>query len=211
MSQLLIIVAGTTMLYVFATTRIEGYIRAIAFQGFILGLLVIIDVRAHSLPDFIFILAETLVFKTVVIPLILFNIVRKAGMKREVEPYIPQFFSLLIASVVLALGFVVAFWVSGSIETKEPLYFGVSIAIVVMSLILIVTRKKIVTHILGYIMMENGIFLLALSVASTMPFIVNLGVFLDAFVAIYMFIVFMGHIQNAYDEDHIDALRNLKD
>jgi hydrogenase-4 component E len=211
MSQFLIILAGTTMLYVFATTRIEGYIRAIAFQGLILALLVIIDVRAHSLPEFIFLLVETLVFKTVVIPLLLINIVRKAGLKREVEPYIPQFYSLLIASIVLGLGFVVAFWVSGSIETREPLYFGISIAIVVMNLILIVTRKKIVTHILGYIMMENGIFLLALSIANTMPFVINLGVFLDAFVAIFMFMMFLGRIQNAYDEDHIDALRNLKD
>jgi len=211
MSQFLIILAGTTMLYVFATTRIEGYIRAIAFQGLILALLVIIDVRAHSLPEFIFLLVETLVFKTVVIPLLLINIVRKSGVKREVEPYIPQFYSLLIASIVLGLGFVVAFWVSGSIETREPLYFGISIAIVVMNLILIVTRKKIVTHILGYIMMENGIFLLALSIANTMPFVINLGVFLDAFIAIFMFMMFLGQIQNAYDEDHIDALRNLKD
>jgi hydrogenase-4 component E len=210
-SQLLIILIGTSMLYVFTTSRIEGYIKAIAFQGFLLAALVFLDMGSHELSELIFLLVETLVFKTIVIPLILFNIVRKTEIKRDIEPYIPQFFSLLIGSIVLGAGFIVAFWVSGKIETKEPLLFGISIAIVVMSLILIITRKKIVTHILGYIMMENGIFLLSLTVAQKMPLIVNLGVFLDVFIAIYLFVMFMGRIQKAYDEDHIDALRNLKD
>jgi hydrogenase-4 component E len=199
------------MLYVFMTSRIEGYINAIAIQGALLAILIVTKIQEYGISELLFLLVETAVFKTIVIPLILRNIVRKTEIKREIEPYIPQFFSLLIARVVLASGFVVAYWASGTIDTDEPLLFGVSIAIIVASLILIMTRKKIVTHILGYILLENGIFLLSLTVVHKMPFIVNLGVFLDVFVAIYMFVMFMGRIQKAYDEDHIDALRNLKD
>jgi hydrogenase-4 component E len=211
MNSFLIILMGSTMLYVFATTRIEGYIKTIAFQGIILGLLVLADLTVHALPELIFLLVETVVFKAVVIPLILMNALRKSGMKREIEPYVPMFFSFLVATIIMAAGFIIAYWASDRIGNAQTLYFGISISIIILSLFLILTRKKIITHILGYIMMENGIFLLALSVASEIPFIVSLGVFLDVFVGIYLFVLFLGKIQKAYDEDHIDALQNLKD
>jgi len=93
----------------------------------------------------------------------------------------------------------------------QPLYFGMSISVMMVSLLLIVRRKRIITHILCYMTLENGIFLLSLSVANEMPLLINLGVLLDLFVAIYLLVIFFNMIQEMYDGNNIDVLTELKD
>jgi hydrogenase-4 component E len=149
--------------------------------------------------------------KAAAIPLFLLIIIRKNEISREVEPYISQFYSLLIAMGIFIFGFAATFWsvrVGGEIK---PLYFGISIVIIVSSLFLIINRKKIITHILSYMMLENGIFLLSLSVANEMPMLVNVGVLLDLFVGVYLFTIFFNKIEEMYDGSHIDILTELKD
>ncbi|MBN2352972.1 MAG: hypothetical protein JXD23_10425 [Spirochaetales bacterium] len=211
MTDILAVILGTTMLYVYATSRIEGYLKILALQGALLFALVLFDFASRSVFETVFLGAEALGVKAIAIPAILFNLVRKNEVRREIEPSLPQFFSLILSSLVFAFGFIISFWARRLAAGLAPLAFGVSISIIVSGLLLVMSRKKIVTHIIGYIFVENGIFLLSLSVASEMPFIVNLGVLLDAFTAVYLFVVFSNRIQRAYDEDRINALQNLKD
>jgi len=199
------------MLYVFAVSRIEAYVKTLAFQGFLLFLLVIIDIQEIDWLNIAFLSLETLVIKTMVIPYFLFTVIRKNEIAREVEPYITQFYSLIIASAIFIFGFVAAFWAATTNAGIKPLYFGVSIMLIVSSLFLIVNRKTIITHILCYMMLENGIFLLSLSVANELPLLVNLGVLLDLFVGVYLFVIFFNKIQEMYDGSHIDELTDLKD
>jgi hydrogenase-4 component E len=146
-----------------------------------------------------------------VIPYFLLTVIRKNEIGREIEPYISQFYSILIASAIIIFGFVAAFWAARTGTDIKPLYFGVSIMLIVSSLFLIVNRKTIITHILCYMMLENGIFLLSLSVANELPLLVNLGVLLDLFVGVYLFVIFFNKIQEMYDGSHIDDLTELKD
>ncbi len=211
MSDVLIILLGTTMLYVFAASRIEAYVKTLAMQGLLLFLLVIIDIKEINWFNIAFLCIETLVIKAIVIPVFLLNVIRKNEIGREVEPYISQFYSLLVASAIFIFGFIAAFWSAKFQAEVKPLYFGVSIVLLISSLFLIVNRKRIITHILCYMMLENGIFLLSLSVANEMPMLVNLGVLLDLFVGIYLFVIFFNKIQEMYDGNHIDILTELKD
>lgn len=211
MTYVLIILIGLTMIYVFSTSRIEAYIKAISIQGFLLFLMVLVDIKEVELLDFIFLIIETLLFKTILIPILLIYIVRKNEIKRDVEPYISHLYSLIIATLIFIMGFIIGFWILEIENDIKPLYFGVSVSIIISGLFLIITRKKIITHILCYMMIENGIFLLSLSVAHYMPFIVNLGVLLDIFVGIYLLVLFFNRIQAIYDQDHIDALTGLRD
>ncbi|MGE5845654.1 MAG: hypothetical protein ACM34O_02935 [Ignavibacteria bacterium] len=211
MIDVIIILLGTSMLYVFAVSRIEAYVKTLSFQGLLLFLLVILDIKNISWLNIAFLSIETLLVKAVAIPLFLLIIIRKNEISREVEPYISQFYSLLIAMGIFIFGFAATFWsvrVGGEIK---PLYFGISIVIIVSSLFLIINRKKIITHILSYMMLENGIFLLSLSVANEMPMLVNVGVLLDLFVGIYLFTIFFNKIEEMYDGSHIDVLTELKD
>jgi hydrogenase-4 component E len=211
MSDILIILLGTSMLYVFAVSRIEAYVKTLALQGFLLFLLVIIDIKEINWFNIAFLSLETLVIKAIVIPYFLLTVIRKNEIAREVEPYITQFYSLMFASAIFVFGFVAAFWAAKTNAGIKPLYFGVSIMLIVSSLFLIINRKTIITHILCYMMLENGIFLLSLSVANELPLLVNLGVLLDLFVGIYLFVIFFNKIQEMYDGSHIDELTELKD
>lgn len=211
MTDIIIILIGTTMLYVFAVSRIEAYIKMLAFQGFLLFLLVIIDIKEINWLNITFLSLETLVVKAILIPYILLSAFRRNEIEREVEPYISQFYSLLIAIVIFVFGFVTAFWAAKTDPGIKPLYFGISIVLIVASLFLLLNRKKIITHILCFMMLENGIFLLSISVANEMPMLVNLGVLLDLFVGIYLFVVFFNKIHEMYDGSHIDVLTELKD
>ena len=211
MTDILIILLGTSMLYVFAVSRIEAYVKTLALQGFLLFLLVVVDIQEINWFNIAFLSLETLVIKAIIIPYFLLTVIRKNEIGREVEPYITQFYSLLVASAIIIFGFVAAFWAARTNTEIKPLYFGVSIMLIVSSLFLIVNRKTIITHILCYMMLENGIFLLSLSVANKLPLLVNLGVLLDLFVCIYLFVIFFNKIQEIYDGSHIDDLTELKD
>ncbi len=211
MTDILIVLLGTSMLYVFAVSRIEAYVKTLAVQGFLLFLLVLVDVRKLDWWNIAFLSFETLFVKASAIPYFLLTVIRRKEIGREVEPYISQFYSLLIASAIVVFGFIAAFWAATTNAGIKPLYFGVSIVLIVSSLFLIVNRKTIITHILCYMMLENGIFLLSLSVANELPLLVNLGVLLDLFIGVYLFVIFFNKIHEMYDGSHIDVLTDLKD
>lgn len=211
MTNILIILLGTSVLYVFAVSRIESYVKTLALQGVFLFLLVITDIHKINWLNLGFLMFETLLIKAVLIPVFLLRVIRKNEIGREVEPYISQFYSILIASGIFMFGFVAAFWAARTNAGIKPLYFGMSLVLIVASLFLIVNRKRIITHILCYMILENGIFLLSLSVANEMPMLVNIGVLLDLFVGIYLFVIFFNKIQEMYDGSHVDILTELRD
>ncbi len=211
MIPFIIILFGLTMIYVAITVRIEGYIKALVAQGVILFLLVLLDYGTTHLPNLIFLSFETLVVKAIAIPLFLIYIIRKNGIFREVEPSVTNYSSLAITTAIFVAGFFIAYWSKGAVSNIRPFYFGISISTIITGLFIIVSRKKIITHVMGYMMFENGIFLLALSMAKEMPFIVAIGVLLDIFVAVYLMGLFINKIQDSYSDTHIDTLAKLKD
>ena len=211
MNDIIIILLGTSILYVFSVSRLEAYVKTLALQGMLLFLLVIMDIKEINWLNIIFLIFETLILKGVIIPYFLLSVIRKNEISREIDPYISQFYSILIGSIIFIFGFLAAFWASRLDAGIKPLYFGISIVMIIASLFLIINRKRIITHILCYMILENGIFLLSLSVANEMPLLVNLGVLLDLFVGIFLFAIFFNKIQEMYDGNKIDVLTELKD
>lgn len=211
MIPFMLILFGLTMLYTGVTSRVEAFIKVLAAQGIILFVLVLLDFGDDSIANMLFILFETLIVKGGLIPVILFIVVRKNNIFREIEPNIPFYFSLFITSMIFALGFYVTYITVGIKGTVRPLYFGISISTIVTGFVIIMTRKKVITHVMGYIVIENGIFLLTLSVAKEMPFIVSLGVLLDIFIGIYLLGLFVNKIQDTFSGLNISSLTKLKD
>lgn len=211
MTNFLILLFGVTMIYASSSTRIESYIKTLSFQGVFLFLIVL---NNHSWTDYLslaFLAVETLVFKGVIIPVFMTRIVRKNGIFREVEPSIPYFYSLIFTSIVFAAGIFISFWVIDQMQNLRPVYFGVAVSVIISGMFLIMTRKKLITHVMCYIMMENGVFLLTLSVIKEMPMIVNLGVLLDIFAAVFILGLFATKINEAFDEMDVKSLSELKD
>ena len=120
MINFLILIFGLTMIYLALKSRYDSYIKAIAFQGVILFALVILDEGEIDTFTTIFLAVEALGFKAIVIPFMLLRIVRKNNLIQETDPHIPQFSSVVIATVIMLLGFYMAFRVAGSGEDIKP-------------------------------------------------------------------------------------------
>ena len=116
-----------------------------------------------------------------------------------------------ISSIILFAGFLVANVATEDFRLVDPMYFGVSLAIIIISLWLITIKHKVLSNVIGFITMENGIFLLSLSVAKEMPIIVNLGVLLDLFIAVFILGMLVREINNEFDDMEVSQLSDLKD
>lgn len=211
MIRLLILVFGLSMVYVASTSRIEAYIKILALQGLVLFGMVLLDFGQVPFLDFLFLCGETLVIKAIIIPAFLIHTVRKNSIFREIEPYIPSFYSVVITSLIFAAGLGASIWAGQSDAGIKPLSFGISLSVVITALFLIMTRKKVITHVIGYVMLENGIFMLALSMAAEMPMIVNMGVLMDLFAAVFLLGLLVSRIKSTFSQLEIDGLTNLKD
>jgi hydrogenase-4 component E len=211
LTDVVLIALGTTMIFVAATSRVEGYVKALAAQGLLLFLLVLSRARELEPANLAFLAVETLGVKAIAVPLLLMKTVRRHEISRDSSPAEPVFWPTAASCAILVAGLAVGAWAARSGGVENALYFGASFAMILASLAVIVTRRKIITQVLGYMMMENGVFLLSTAVAAEMPLIVDLGVLLDVFVGIYVIAAFFNKIQALGGEGDIDELSSLKD
>ncbi len=159
--------------------------------------------------NLLLILLETLVFKAIAVPWFINHIIKKNKITRETEPYLPNFISLIIVSAII----VIAILLSSQIEDEyiDKTFFIVAISTIFSGLYLIITRKKIITHVIGYIVIENGVFVLSLAVGNEMPMLVNLGIMLDIFASVLILGIFFNKIGDVIKDPDVDVLSNLKD
>lgn len=139
------------------------------------------------------------------------KVVKKTHAHRDTDANIPHFYCLVISSVILFAGFLIANINTPAFKLVSPMYFGVSSAMIIISLWLITIKHKVLSNVIGFITMENGIFLLSLSVAKEMPIIVNLGVLLDIFIAVFILGMLVKEINNEFDDLEVSQLSDLKD
>lgn len=206
-----IILFGLTMLYLAATSRIIAHIRLLMAQGILLFLICSTGYQNMDWLNFGFLAIETLIFKGVVIPWFLYRVLRKTHSNRDVAANIPHFYSLVISSIILLVAILASNYYISSIKLISPMFFGVSAATIVISLWLITIKHKIISNVIEFIAMENGIFLLSLSVAKEMPILVNMGVLLDVFIAVYILGLFVNEINKEFNDLEVSHLSDLKD
>ena len=211
MENALIILFGLTMLYMAATSRIMAHIRILVAQGILLFLICYFGIEKTSILNCIFLAFETLIVKACVIPMFLNKIVKTTHQDRDAEANIPHFYCLFISTVILFSGFLISDVNFPAMKMINPVYLGVSIAVIIISLLLITIKHKIITNIVEFITMENGIFLLSLAVVKEMPIIVNLGVLLDLFIAVFILGLLVNRINKEFEGLEVSHLSDLKD
>ena len=207
-----IILFGLSMLYLATTSRLISHIRILIGQGILLFLICCIaHTENASVLNIAFLTIETLIVKSIVIPAFLHKVLQKTNANRDIAPNIPHFYCMVIASLILLAGFLVSnYWIS-SVKMISPIYFGVSVATIIISLWLITIKHKILSNVVEFITMENGIFLLSLSVSKEMPMLVNIGVLLDIFIAVYILGLFVNVINKEFKDLEVSHLSDLKD
>jgi hydrogenase-4 component E len=209
MANVLLIIFIISLLYVSIANRIITYVRVLALQGFILFGVTFLELQEIQTWNLILILLETIVFKAIAVPYFLSYLIRRNKITRETEPYLPHFVSLVIITLIV----VVTVLLANSIKDThlDKIFFIVSLSTLFTGLYFIASRKKIITHVMGYLMIENGVFVLSLAVGNEMPNLVNLGIMLDVFASVLLLGIFLNKIGDVFKDVNVDQLSNLKD
>jgi len=209
MINILLITFTITLLYLAMANRLLTYIRIIAFQGILLFGVAFIQLIEISLLNLVFVLLETIIIKAIAIPFFLKYILDRNHITREAEPYVSNF-----VSVVIVTSFIVgSFFLTNIVQDTyvRKIFFIVAFSALFTGLYIIITRRKIITHVMGYMVLENGVFVLSLAVGSEMPMVVNTGILLDIFVSVILLGIFADKIGDVFEEQDVEQLRNLKD
>ena len=227
MENIFIILLGLTMLYIASTSRLLGHINMLIAQGILLFLICIGGLAGEEWFNFgvfsntkenlshilgiAFIIIETLGVKSIIIPVFLKKVLNKTHTHRDSGANIPHFYALVISSLILFGGFMLANVHMSSFKLISPLIFGVSISIIITSLWMITIKHTVLSNVISFITMENGIFLLSLAIAKEMPIIVNLGVLLDIFIAVFILGMLVLEIDDKFSDLEVSQLSDLKD
>ena len=217
MENIFIILLGLTMIYIASTSRLTAHINMLIIQGLLLFLICLSGfigeqwLNWNIIKEIIFIIIETLIVKSIVIPLILRKVIKKTHIYRDTEANIPHFYALVISSIILFVGFMSVNLKLPEFELISPLYFGVSLSLIITSLWLITIKHTVISNVISFITMENGIFLLSLSVGKEMPVIINLGVLLDIFIAVFILGMLVKEINTEFKDMEVAHLSELKD
>lgn len=207
-TQLLLLLVVLTDFAVLGTSRLSACIRWIAFQGALLGLLSLTsggDLGWNA----ILLAAGTIVVKAVALPAFLRWAIREAAIRREVEPLIGYLASTLLGGAALAVAFGVAASMPASV--RDALVVPVALVTLIIGMIVLMTRVKAITQVIGYLMLENGVYLFGIRLARQVPFLVEAGVLLDVFVGVFIMGIVLFHINREFDSISSANLSELRD
>jgi hydrogenase-4 component E len=191
--------------------RLSSCIRLVAAQGVVLGLLALLVQVGYSPWRGILLAGASVLLKGVVFPRMLWKALRGAAIRREVEPFVG-----FTASVLAGLGMLgLALWVGARLQLPvapaSPLLVPVALFTVMVGLFLTISRRKAISQVLGYLVLENGIVAFGLALSHEAPLSVELGVLLDVFVAVLVMGIIIHNIREEFDHIDTDRLTTLKD
>jgi hydrogenase-4 component E len=155
--------------------------------------------------------ALTLLLKVGLIPWILYKLVGRLNVKTDIEPLLNVPGTLLIGIVLVIVAFNLAMPISQLASSAARGTLGIALACVLLSFLMMITRKKAIPQVIGFLSMENGLFFAAAAATNGMPMIVELGVGLDVLVGMLILGVFMFQIREQFDSLDIQHLETLKD
>ncbi len=192
--------------------RPAARIRLTATQGVLLGVLTILA-HANDFQLRTFLLAiGSVVVKAGVFPWLLQRAVRETGVRRGVEPFVGYTPSVLMGMLLLGL----SIWMSSRLPLPAASEAGslvvpVAFFSIFAGLLLIVSRKTAVSQVLGYLVLENGVYTFGIALAYEQQLLVELGVLLDLLVAVFVMGIIIFHISREFDHIEVDRLSTLKD
>ena len=209
MLHVLLIIFLISLFYMSIANRMTTYVNVLALQGVLLFFVAFLELKHINTVNLILILLETIIFKSLAVPIFLKYVLKRNHITREAEPYLPNFVSLIITTFIV----VTTILLSKTMEESylDKMYFVVALSTLFTGLYFIATRRKIITHVMGYLIIENGVFVLSLAVGNEMPMLVNLGIMLDIFASVLILGVFLNKIGDVFKDIDVNQLTNLKD
>ena len=204
----LIILYVLSLIYLAMADRFRSHTMILALQGLLLFGLAMARMHAFHPVEMAFIIVETLVFKAIVIPIILMQVIHKTKINR-VTSSSTQFGSLVMSIVALIASCTITYYMQNS--GADTISFGVALYALLSGLILIVMRKRVFAHLVGFLVIENGVFLVSMAIGVELPMLINLAIMLDILISILVLGMFLRRMDNDMNTDESDALTSIKD
>jgi hydrogenase-4 component E len=212
--QIVNLLAALLLLNAFAMLsqrRIVGLVTLFAWQGLALGISTAIVAYTTGQTHLYASAVLTLALKVVVLPRILFRLTRQLGVQRDVEPMINIPTTMLIGIGLVIFAFNLALPISQMAGTITRSTLGIAMATVLLAFLMMITRAKAIPQVIGFLSMENGLFLAATSATYGMPMVVELGVALDVLVGVFILGIFFFHIRETFDSLDLKHMEKLKE
>ncbi|MBI3313565.1 MAG: hydrogenase [Candidatus Omnitrophica bacterium] len=206
-----IALAGIVILaiYLLGANRIDSIVMFFAFQSLILAVIPFLLGGDYTIHEVIIALV-TLLLKVIFIPSMLLWAVRHVSIRRDIPAVLGVSKSLLLGGCLVGLSFFLASKIVLPQKTFSDLLIPSAFSTFFIGFLLLVSRTRAITQVVGYMVMENGIFLFALLLIETTPLLVELGIFLDIFVGVFIMGIVINHIQNEFDHTDTSQLTTLK-
>lgn len=196
--------------FALGSSRLRAVIQAAALQGVALALAAVL---AHSPLTLHIALVGlgTLLVKGVLIPILLLRAMRDTTIRREVEPLVGFTTSLLLGAAGTGLALLFSDRLPLLPEHADSQLVPAAFATVCTGFLILVTRRKAITQVVGYLILENGIYLFGLLLLDALPFLVELGVLLDLLVGVFVMGIVMHKIQRTFSSLDTQRLSRLKE
>jgi hydrogenase-4 component E len=203
----LVLIFGLVVLW---RRGVPAYISAFTWQSLVLAA-VAMTVGWFGRDRELYVVAALLVLvKGVVIPRLLARMERRFGGEREVAPYVNTATSLVVAGLLVLFAYAVMRPVVAASQLPTRAGMPLAMGLVLVSLFVIVSRKKALTQVVGFLMLENGIALLAILGTYGIPLIVELGVFLDVLMGFLVMQIFIYQIHETFESIDVEQLNRLR-
>jgi hydrogenase-4 component E len=210
MADFLIILVVLTNLRMLATSRLDSLISWAAIQGMLLGLFALLARWAHLTPDVFVVGVVAFVLKGIIFPRFLRQLAETVHVGRELEPFVGYIASTLIGLVAL----IVSLWLGARLpipgNDMSALMVPATLFSIFSGLFLIISRKKAITQVVGFLVMENGAFMLGVGTLYYAPFLVEMGTLLDMFVAVLIWTILIRFMNRAFHHIDTEKLQRLK-
>lgn len=207
----LIVLVVLSNLKLLGSSRLVPCIRIVAVQGVVMGLLPFFAGQETITLRMVIVAAVSIGLKGFAFPWLLLRALRGADMRREVEPFVGYGMSLLVGVIALAA----AMWMGKRLPLPgvhvSSLLVPAALFTMMVGLFLIVSRKKALTQVLGYLAIENGIYAIGMVLAQEQPLLIEMGVLLDVFVAVFVMGITLFRISREFDNIDTEQMATLKD
>jgi hydrogenase-4 component E len=213
-AQLINLFAALLLLLAFALLtqrRILSLINLFAAQGFVLVLSTLVVAYSTHQSHLYYSALLTLLLKVLLLPWIMHRLIRALNVRWDVEPLINIPATMLIGIVLVIFAFNLAAPISQFAGTITKATLGIATASILLSFLMMITRRKAVSQVIGFLTMENGLFFAATSATYGMPMVVELGIALDVLVGALIFGVFFFHIRETFESLDIHHMEKLKE
>jgi len=203
----LALILGITMLW---RRGVTAYVTAFTWQSVVLALVTAAVATFSGDLELYAVAATLLVFRGLVLPRLLQRMQRRFPAERELEPYVNTATSLVVVGFLVLFAYAVMRPLVALSQLPTRAGMPLAMGLVLVSLFVMISRKKALTQVVGFLMLENGIALLAVLGTYGIPLIVELGVLLDLMMGYLVMQIFVYRIHETFDSIDVEQLNRLR-